>query len=794
MCYWGTMANFYRTFECKIVQRLKTGHYFFTLVYPAVLLYWLSPLMAQDGPEIVSWGQALEQESAWYASTEAIRIADNILLYQHKTGGWPKNIDMARRLDKEAKTSIVQEKGQEGSELNRPTMDNGATSTQMRFLAKVYAQTGEIEYRESVISGLNYLLDAQYDNGGWPQYYPIRKGYYEQITYNDDAMVNTMYLLREIYSGTDEFASLQLDEMIKDQARQSFDKGLQCILRSQIRIAGKPTVWCAQHDKVTLAPTGARSYELPSFSGSESVGVVLLLMSIDHPDDQVITAVEGAVEWFEKSKIEGIKINKIINEDGQEDLIVVKEEGAPTLWARFYDLETGKPYFCSRDGVKKDSLAEISHERRNGYRWYVESPAKVLQKYPIWREKVLEKEFHKPRVIISTDIGGTDPDDFQSMIHYLMYADRFDTEGLISSPYGDGRAKDILDMIDLYEKDLPRLSLHGDFPDPENLRSVTKQGATDFAPPQGWSDQPTEGSEWIVQRANEGSDRPLWVLVWGGLEDLAQALHDDPGIEDKIRVYWIGGPNKKWSVHAYLYIARHFPDLFFIEANSTYRGWFIDEGFSTKLSNVGFYEHHIRGKGTMGTAFGNYYGGEIKMGDTPSMVYVLEGDPEKPDGDSWGGSFIPLRSSAYRPVYRQTTTSDTIPAYSVIEWIFAEGEKEKSGADPFVWISIDGQRIDGFYSEEEGEYRVRFVPKRSDNWTYTVHSSFTELDGNTGEFVSVNPWPGEEHPTNIPLNHWWTDRMEDNTYLGIYQGAGTVSKWREAFLADWARRLDWLKD
>ena len=154
---------------------------------------------------------------------------------------------------------------------------------------------------------------------------------------------------------------------------------------------------------------------------------------------------------------------------------------------------------------------------------------------------------NKPRVIISTDIGGTDPDDFQSMIHYLMYADRFRTEGLIASPYGEGRAADVLKMIDLYELDFPILEQHADFPDPDQLRAVTKQGARTFAPPQGWS-EPTEGSQWIIQRAKADKPEPLWVLVWGGLEDLAQALHDAPEIAGKLRVYWIGGPNKKWSV------------------------------------------------------------------------------------------------------------------------------------------------------------------------------------------------------------------------------------------------------
>lgn len=105
----------------------------------------------------------------------------------------------------------------------------------------------------------------------------------------------------------------------------------------------------------------------------------------------------------------------------------------------------------------------------------------------------------KPRVIISTDIGGTDDDDFQSLIHYLMYADRFHTEGLISSPHGRGRVSDIHHILGLYEQDLPKLRRHRlGFPSADELRAVTKQGELMRAPLKGWR-QATEGSKWIVE-------------------------------------------------------------------------------------------------------------------------------------------------------------------------------------------------------------------------------------------------------------------------------------------------------
>ncbi|MHC4545528.1 MAG: nucleoside hydrolase-like domain-containing protein [Planctomycetota bacterium] len=87
------------------------------------------------------------------------------------------------------------------------------------------------------------------------------------------------------------------------------------------------------------------------------------------------------------------------------------------------------------------------------------------------------------RMIISTDIGGGDEDDIQSMVHYLLYSDVFDTEGIISSPPQKGRKKDILDVIDKYEKDYPNLKTHSDkYPAPDYLRSTAKQGAINPAP------------------------------------------------------------------------------------------------------------------------------------------------------------------------------------------------------------------------------------------------------------------------------------------------------------------------
>lgn len=243
------------------------------------------------------------------------------------------------------------------------------------------------------------------------------------------------------------------------------------------------------------------------------------------------------------------------------------------------------------------------------------------------------------RVIVSTDIGGSDPDDFQSMVHYLVYADRFDTEGLIASPPHAGRTRHLLEVLDAYETDYPQLLRHSDaFPEPDALRAVTKQGAADVAPSVGYS-RPTEGSRRIIDRAHADDPRPLWVLVWGSITDVAQALHDDPSIKSKLRVYSIGSWNTRQDPAARDYIHREHPDLWFIESDTTFRGMYVGGNQQGDLGNREFIARHVKGHGALGDLLAKKKA-DIKMGDTPSVLYLLRGDADDPTADHWGGSFM----------------------------------------------------------------------------------------------------------------------------------------------------------
>jgi PelA/Pel-15E family pectate lyase len=330
----------------------------------------------------ISWRRCLSQDPEFYATDEAVRVADNVLLYQRDTGGWAKNVEMAGVLSEQDKATLRKAKGRKDS-----TFDNGATHTQIRYLSKVYNATGLKRFRGAALSDIDYLLEAQYDNGGWPQSYPSR-GYSRYITFNDGAMVGVMSVLRDIARKKPEYAFV--DESRRQKARDAVQKGLECILKCQIVVDGKKTAWCAQHDEKTLVPRKARSYELASISGSESVGIVRFLMGIDEPGPEIIEAVRNAVGWFHEAGLEGIR--QVRKQDkskpGGRDTVVVNDASAPRIWARFYEIGTNKPIFCSRDGVPKATLAEISHERRTGYSWLGYYATSLLAKdYPAWKKK-----------------------------------------------------------------------------------------------------------------------------------------------------------------------------------------------------------------------------------------------------------------------------------------------------------------------------------------------------------------------------------------------------------------------
>ena len=338
-------------------------------------------LIFQSHAKSINWGKsALKQQPEWYASTTAQATADNVLIYQSKFGAWPKNWDLTATITVEALETL-----NKGGKAN--TIDNGATVTPMRFLALVYQFNPDEKYRTAFNFGVNYLLDSQYSNGGFPQFFPLRGDtYYSRITYNDGAMINALEMIRDVAKSQAPYDLA--DKKLHARAMTSVESGISCILRTQIKRDGKLTAWCAQHDEETLDPAWARSYEPPSISGAESVGIVRFLMSIEEPTPEIISAVKGAIFWFKDVAIHGIHIEEFIDDSGKKDRRVVASSDDNPIWARFYEIGSNRPIFVDRDSVIRYSFAELGQERRNGYSYYGRWATNLVSyEYQQWSEK-----------------------------------------------------------------------------------------------------------------------------------------------------------------------------------------------------------------------------------------------------------------------------------------------------------------------------------------------------------------------------------------------------------------------
>lgn len=336
----------------------------------------------------------LDRPAGWYAGAEARRVAAIVVSFQTPAGGWSKNLDMAAHERRKGEHYAANNLSRflAPGDLDTPhdirwsyvgTLDNDATTTQIRFLARVATAIGEKDsaaYREAILRGIRYLLAAQYPNGGWPQVWPLEGGYHDAITFNDGAMGETMRLLDSVAAGKGDFAFVPAG--VRKDAARAVEGGVDCILAAQVVVDGVPTVWGQQHDPLTLQPVAARNYEPAALCGSESAGIVQFLMDVPHPRARVVRSVDAAVAWFRKAAIHDRRYVR----DRQGGRFEA-QPGATLLWARYYEIGTNRPIFGDRDRSIHDDLSEISLERRSGYTWYITGPQAVLDAFPNWRRR-----------------------------------------------------------------------------------------------------------------------------------------------------------------------------------------------------------------------------------------------------------------------------------------------------------------------------------------------------------------------------------------------------------------------
>ena len=304
------------------------------------------------------WNAYASLDAAWWQSDEAAELAGEIMRHQMRDGGWRKNMWK-----------------NEGGVWRLSTLDNGATWGQIRFLARFARETGREDARDACRRGVEFLLGSQHPCGGWAQI-PAAKGVFSaHITYNDGVTTEALRVLKLAAERSEPEGFAWVDGALAERAREALELGLDWILKSQIRIGGRLTGWCQQYDEVTLLPAKARAYEMPAVSAWESAGVVQYLMDLNSDDPAVVQSIEAALRWFEETKITGMRFERVGN-----DRLLLPGADDDAIWARFYDLESGRPVFGDRNGKVYDDVMKISLERRTGYDWYGTWPASVLNR------------------------------------------------------------------------------------------------------------------------------------------------------------------------------------------------------------------------------------------------------------------------------------------------------------------------------------------------------------------------------------------------------------------------------
>jgi PelA/Pel-15E family pectate lyase len=297
----------------------------------------------------------------------ARRMAETILSFQAPSGGWSKHVDMRAAPRRPGQSFFSETDGWQYI----ATLDNNATTSEMRFLARADSAAPDPRFRAAFLRGLDYLLAAQLPSGCWPQVYPLQGGYHDAATFNDDATVNAAALLRDVADG----GGASIPAAARERARAGFDGAVRCMLSAQVAVGGRRTIWGQQHDPLTLAPIAARSYEPASLATKESAAILRLLISIPSPDARVVEAVHAAAGWFRAHAIYGFTYDFAAGRQARPD--------AGPLWARMVEIETNRPIFSNRDGIKLYDYERLT-DRRTGYAWYSTDPAGALRQYERW--------------------------------------------------------------------------------------------------------------------------------------------------------------------------------------------------------------------------------------------------------------------------------------------------------------------------------------------------------------------------------------------------------------------------
>lgn len=326
-----------------------------------------------------------KQDTAWFGNTEAKGLTAAVLSFQTPSGGWSKAVDYTKgpRLPGTHWTIST----------GKPwhycgTLDNRTTTEQIKFLSQVFVATKREDAKAAALRGIEWILAAQFPNGGWPQNYPVEPGYHEAITLNDGAMLHAMELLLAVSRGEEPFGFV--DEAIRRRASVGFEKAVGCVLAAQVKVNGQPAVWCAQHDPLSFVPVAARLKEPPSLSGAESADLLRFLMRRGPVTVEMETAIRGGIAWLSAHQVKGMR--KVTTAEGKTDFIA-DPTSTEVYWARFYNVDTGLPEFAgAQDGKIYSTFHEMAQSNKVAYDYFTTRPEDVIGKEMARWEKRLAKE------------------------------------------------------------------------------------------------------------------------------------------------------------------------------------------------------------------------------------------------------------------------------------------------------------------------------------------------------------------------------------------------------------------
>lgn len=312
----------------------------------------------------------------YFLTDQAIQTAENVLLYQLPDGGWPKGIYYPTTLNATEIANISGKKSQLTS-----SIAGRSTLAEIHFLSNMYQSSARRKYKKAAEDGINFLIQSQFDNGGWPlQIGELRP----VISLSDNSFIDVMTQIWRISEGRVPYDYVSVE--LRKKCAEAFSNGINFILRTQCYQNEKPGIWFSCYDAQTLQPIAGSGQEMLALNTQISDNLTSLLMSLSNPPEHVTKAIEGAINWYKENKITGLTRQNYVNKQGKRDFRFVEDKHAPDMWALYYDPATNRPVFCEEDGSVISSFDELTYDARKSMSWYNNDGGKLIRTYQKWVE------------------------------------------------------------------------------------------------------------------------------------------------------------------------------------------------------------------------------------------------------------------------------------------------------------------------------------------------------------------------------------------------------------------------